>query len=174
MRALGFVPLIVLAACSGSSQPPKEKAEAPAAEQLQPGQWEMTTEVTSLTKADQGTPRINTPAGTRLSSSVCVPPAAAKKPPPALFATREDSCTYKDFYMSGGRLNASLDCKRRGLNGQVGMNVNGSYTATTIEGTVGITTYLATDGDVRIESRLTGRRTGECTAEPAAEGKAGS
>lgn len=161
MRALAFVPLLALAACSGETEPVEKKA--PAAEQLQAGQWEITTEVTQFVKADAGAARIDTPVGTRETATRCLAEADARKPQPALFAGPKDSCTYRNFYLSGGRIDALLDCQRPGLAGKVMMNVNGTYTATRIEGSRGIDTYLNSDGDVKVRAKITGRHVGQCT-----------
>ena len=167
MRFTTLVPLLVLAACSEGAAPTKQEGEAPAAQQLSAGQWEMTTEITKLTQRDKGAPAITTPEGSRSTTSSCVAAADVKNPPPALFAPEGTECSYRDIYMSGGRLNATLGCTRAGLGGTIATNVNGSFTATTFEGNATTETSLSGEGDVRIDAKLTGRRTGDCTAAPA-------
>jgi hypothetical protein len=162
MRAFAFIPLLLLAACSEASEPAKTEAEAPVAAELQAGQWEVASEVVSLLQRDKGSPAIKTPEGTKGSIQSCVAPADVKKPQPALFVDEKMKCTYRDIYMSGGRLNATLACSRPGLSGQISALVNGSFTATTLDATTVVETDLYSDGDVRIETKLTGRRTGEC------------
>ena len=166
MRFIALAPLLVLAACSEGAAPTKQEAEAPAAEQLSAGQWEMTTEITKLTQRDKGAPAIDTPEGSRSTTSSCVAEADVKKPQPALFAGEGSECSYRDIYMRDGRLNATLACSRADLRGTIATNVNGSFTATTFEGTTSTETSLSGDGDVRIDAKLTGRRTGDCTAAP--------
>ena len=167
MRVIALIPILVLAACSEGAAPTKQDAEAPPAEQLSAGQWEMTTEVTRLTQRDKGAPAMKTPEGSRSTTSSCVAEADVKKPQPALFAPEGSECSYRDIYMSGGRLNATLACSRPGLSGTIATNVNGSFTATTLEGNATTETSLSGEGDVRIDTKLTGRRTGDCTAAPA-------
>jgi hypothetical protein len=167
MRFMALAPLLVIAACSDGAAPTKQDSDAPAAEQLSAGQWEMTSEVTKLTQRDKGTPAIKAPQGSKSTSSSCVAEADVKKPQPALFAPEGSECSYRDLYMSGGRLNATLACSRAGLGGTINTNVNGSFTATTFEGNATSETSLSGDGDVRIDAKLTGRRTGECSAAPA-------
>lgn len=163
MRALAFVPLLLAAACSGETEAPKVE-EAAAATQLDPGQWEITTEVTQFTKADAGVPKINTPVGTKETRTVCITEAEAKKPQPAMFGGEKDECTYGDFYMSSGRLSASVKCNRPGLSGNIASRADVDFKAASLEGTLTTTTYLNTDGDVRIASKLTGRNVGQCAA----------
>lgn len=163
MRELAFVALLALAACSDGADPAKEADAAPA-QQLQAGQWEITSEVVTFNQADQGAPKIDTPVGTRETTTHCVAEADVKRPVPALFAATGDSCNYRDIYMSGGRINASIDCTRSGLRGQLMYSVNGSYTATSIDATRDLQTYLTSDGDVRVSSKITGRHVGQCTS----------
>ena len=167
MRFVAVAPLLVLAACSEGTAPTKQDAESPRAEQLSAGQWEMTTEVTKLTQRDKGAPAIKTPAGSRTTVSSCVAEADVKKPQPALFASEGSECSYRDFYMSGGRFNATLACSRSGLGGTLATIVNGSFTATTFEGDATTETSFSGEGDVRVDAKLTGRRTGDCSAAPA-------
>ena len=166
MRAFALVPLLLAAACSGGSEAPKQEEEA-AATQLDAGQWELTTEVTQFAKADQGAPKINTSVGTKETRTVCIEAADAKKPLPALFGAEKDECTYGDFYMSSGRLSATVNCNRPGLSGNVATRADLDFKAKSLAGTLSTTTYLTSDGDVQITRKLTGRHTGQCTPEAA-------
>ena len=174
MRSLALIALLAATACSGGSEAPKQEQEQAVAEKLDAGQWELTTEVTKFDKSDQGTPKIDTPVGTKATSSHCIAEADAKKPQPGLFGGEKDECTYGDFYMSAGRLSATVNCKRPGLSGNVATRADVDFTATTMDGTLSTTTYLTTDGDVQITNKLTGRRVAAaCTpTAPEAEKKA--
>jgi hypothetical protein len=166
MRAFALVPFLLAAACSGGSEAPKQE-EAAAATQLDAGQWELTTEVTQFAKADQGTPKIDAAVGTKETRAVCIEAADAKKPQPIVFGAEKDECTYGDFYMSSGRLSATVNCNRPGLSGNVATRADVDFKAKTLEGTLSTTTYLTTDGDVRITRKLTGRHTGQCMPQEA-------
>jgi hypothetical protein len=171
-----MLPLLILAACSeggDGGQSAKAKAEAARNLKLAAGQWEITAEVIKLTKQDNGQPALKTPEGSKTTASHCVAEADGKKPQPALFAGRGYSCQYGNFYMSSGTLNAQLNCRREGLAGEVRMTVDGSYTADTIEANQSISTFLSGNGDVNIQSKLTGRRTAPACAPGAADAKAG-
>jgi len=168
MRRFVLMPLALLAACSGGgSEQPKQEAEAAPATRLDAGQWDVTTEVTSLVKRDQGTPALKMEQGSKTTKSVCLG-AGDTRPAPALLAAEGLDCTYRDIYMSGGRINATLECKRAGLSGDISTVVNATFTGTTLEGAATTETRLSGEGDVRVDTKLTGRRTGECTA-PAPE-----
>jgi Protein of unknown function (DUF3617) len=164
MRLILLVPLLAAGACSEASEAPKPAA-APKVDALQAGQWETVTEVTRLVPKDKGSPKINTPAGTKTTASLCVAEGDSKKPDPKLFAGSKDSCEYDNFYMSSGTLNASMKCSRPGLAGTLMTTIYGDYTGDSLNATLDTVTYLATDGDVSIAAKMTGRRVGECTAE---------
>jgi len=159
MRMLAIVGVLAINACSDA---PPTKAEEAAVDKIDAGQWQTDVEVTRLTAMDKGTPRIDTPAGTRTSASTCVGEAERQRPAPPLLTAAKDSCTYKDFYMSGGTINATMSCARPGLNGDVLMVLQGTYKAGSFEGALSTDTYLLTDGDVRIAAKVSGRRTGAC------------
>ena len=64
-------------------------------------------------------------------------------------------------------MNATMMCRREGLQGNIPLTADGEFTADTLEYSRDIRTSLSGDGDVQITQRVTGRRTGECTPEPA-------
>lgn len=164
MRALAVIPFILVASCG---EAPVENKAQPAAAQLPAGQWELTSEVTALTKADTEAPRINTPAGTRATNSVCA--AEGHEVPTAFFAGEGYSCTYGTYYARNGRVNVTLSCRRDGLAGPITMTAEGTYQGDTVEFTRNLRTNLTTQGDAVIDARVTGRRTGQCTPQAAAE-----
>ncbi len=164
MRLLALSPLLVLAACSDGGEQTQPKADAPAATQLTAGEWETTTEVTKVTQRDKGAPAVKTSEGSRTTARSCVAEADVKKPQPALFAGKEYECTNRDVYMRSGRINATLACTRPGLAGNIAILVNGTYTADTFEGTATTETSLLSEGDVKIEATLAGKRVGACPA----------
>jgi hypothetical protein len=172
MRLFILTPLLVLAACSEGEQAPKSDAQAPAPKQFAAGQWEMTSEVTKVTQRDKGAPALPGAEGSKTTSSSCVAEADVKKPQPALFVGDALDCTNRDVYLSRGRVNATLTCKKAGTPGEVATIVNGTYTADSFEGTSVIETSFVGEGDVKMETKLTGRRTGECTAAAADAEKA--
>ena len=162
MRALALIPLLLAsAACSGGGEAPKQEEKA-TADRLEPGQWELATEVTQFKKTDQGAPKIDAPDGTKATRTVCIAEADAAKPQPGMFGGDKDECTYGDFYMAEGRLSATTNCKRPGLSGNVATRADLNYTGSTIEGTLNTTTFLVTDGDVVFLRKLTGKRVGQC------------
>jgi len=172
MRALIIVSL-ALAAAGCSEEAKKEKAEEAAAE-MGPGQWEVASEIASITPTDKGAPKFTGKAGDKATVSVCVGAGDKGKPPVRLFTGDDDVCQYQNSYIRKGRINASLNCTRAGLEGAILRGVEGKFKADSFDATVTTTTMLVSDGDVKIAAKLEGRRTGDCVPEPAAEaGKQG-
>ena len=91
-------------------------------------------------------------------------PEAEKKPKPELFAGSGYDCKYTNSYIRGGKLNAQLSCKRKPIQGEIAMNVEGSYTGTGFQGTVTATSFLPGEGDFVMTSKITGRRTADVCA----------
>ncbi|MFN3945662.1 MAG: DUF3617 domain-containing protein [Allosphingosinicella sp.] len=168
IHALALLPLLAVSACSENPQTSKAEAATRAAS-IDGGMWETIAEVKDLKSTDSGTPKIDTPAGTRLTSSLCVGEGDAARPSPALFVGADYDCTYSNFYMRSGRINAQMMCTRKGLQGDIGVTVDGTFTADAFEGTIDTVSYLTTDGDVQIKSQMTGRRTGDCAPEAEAQ-----
>jgi hypothetical protein len=65
--------------------------------------------------------------------------------------------------MSDGRHNATLMCNHKGK-GQLGVTVDGTYSASSMQATLNRDTRFGTPGDVSVAAKLTGRRVGECPA----------
>lgn len=169
MRILGVMPLLLVAACGGGGTE-KNEAAATAAPPAT-GQWELATEVTAFRAADEGRPKINATVGTRATENVCVGEGERL---PTLFLSGEGyECSYGTYYARNGRLNATLDCRREGLDGPIAILAEGSSQGETIEFTRSVRSALATDGDVEISMRVTGRRTGDCTAAAETGNRAG-
>ena len=163
MRSLMLLPLLALAACSEGDSTPKQVA-APTDKTMLAGQWETTTEVTRLTKHDQGAPAIATPEGTKASFTSCIAEGEGKKPAPTLFAGAKVECEYRDFYMARGRMNASMTCALPSVEGEVVSSVEGNNDDESFVGTITTSTRLAGSGDVTVDAKISGRRVGECPA----------
>lgn len=172
MRALITISLaLAVAGCSEEAK--KEKAEEAAAE-MGPGQWEVASEIASITPTDKGEPKFTGKAGDKATVSVCVGPGAKGKPPVRLFTGDNDACTYQNSYIRNGRINASLECTREGMSGTIMRGVEGKFKSDSFDATVTTTTMLISEGDVRIAAKIEGKRTGDCVPEAATEAEAGN
>lgn len=167
MRAIAFAAVLALAACS-EGEPPQNNSAAAAAEDLETGQWETVLDVSRVEEVDGAPPMLKLASGDKVARSSCVVAEEASRPAPALLAGMEGArCQYQNIYMSRGRLNASMTCRVGDLPGDVLVAVEGNYTGGTFEANSTIRTQFTTAGDSVVTAKLTGRRTGDCAADPA-------
>ena len=171
MRAVKWVPVIgaamMLAACGGDEPAPREEAAAA----LEPGLYELTSEVTALASTDKTTPFTKLKQGDKTVVKACV--GAGGKPAPELFAeTEADKCEIKNSYIRYGRLSAQMSCKREGKRGEVMPAMMGSFKADSFEGEITQLTYFIEDGDYRMSRKVSARRVGDCPAGGVVEEKA--
>lgn len=167
MRAVLLLPIAALAACSDGGSQNKAAGEAASLETLAlaPGQWTVARETLRVEALDKGKPKIAAKVGETSEGNVCIPAGGSANPPPALFTPLNDECTAQTDYVARGRLNLAYSCKRAGLDTPYQVTTDGTYTADGFAATASLGTRLASDGDVRITTRLTGRRTGDCASE---------
>lgn len=167
MRALIIVPLCLAAACSGGGGEANKAEEA--ADTIQAGQWEISSEVTNFRSTDKATPALKAAIGDKATAPACIEAGKEEKPPAAMFAGPGYECDYKDRYMRAGRINVSLDCQRDALEGHILMTVEGTYTGDSFQATANANSFLSGEGDFAMSSKVTGRRTGPTCAAPAAD-----
>jgi hypothetical protein len=166
MRTLLIVPLcLAAAACSGGDDGTNQAAAAPTT--LPAGTWQASFEVKKFASADKTTPALKAKEGDKEQDSSCVPEAQRAQPAPELFAGAGYACTYQNSYIKDGMINATIQCTRPELKGQINMAVQGSYTADSFEATVDSTSYLPGTGDFTMSRKVKGKLTpGAC--QPAA------
>lgn len=169
MRAWAGLAVLFVAACG---EAPVEKAAEPVvtAAAPEPGEWELAAEVTAFNKADSGKPRIDTPAGTKSTEKLCLA-AGGEQLQTDFFSGDGYKCTYGNYYVRGGTINLTLSCVNEKLNEAVLMAVDGSFEGDSVTFNRNLRSAFSTDGDVVIDSKITGKRIGDCAAP---EGKAAS
>lgn len=169
MRIVYLIPVLALAACGGGAE---NKTKATGAAAIAPGQYQVTAEVTAFRAADEGTPKFDTPVGTRTTRSVCVPEGGAV--PSDLFADEGFSCSQDNSsYLRNGSINSTILCTRDGMQGDLGYTVTGTFDEAGFQAERQFRSLLVGDGDVVTTATLRGQRTGACTtAAPAANGAA--
>lgn len=170
MRIAALGALVMLTACGGAAEAPKAKAGAT---ELAAGEWTTNLEVTRVTVTDGDVSALKLAVGDKAEIKSCVGPGEGKRPPATLLVGEAaGECTYESIYLSRGRLNAGLQCRKEGLSGRVMPTVSGTYTADSVDATATITTVLSTPGDSDIEAKVTAKRTGDCSSETASPEKA--
>jgi hypothetical protein len=131
---------------------------------LQPGEWEMKTEVVNVSA--EGLPAgvaEGMKAQASSSSKTCMTPEEAKGPKGDIFAGKGSNCKSENFSWSGGTIKGRTVCTGQGGAGETVMEMDGKYSAQSIDMTMKSKTELAGKG-MTMEMRLSGRRIGECGA----------
>jgi hypothetical protein len=170
---IGIAGALALAACSGgndggdANEAAGNKAAASgggsAGVTMQPGQWEMTATVTRMTVP--GMPAgMNAPLPQPSTTQNCLTAEEVAQANANFInesAGGNEGCTSENSSMSGGRIQATIQCNRP--EGQVRMTMAGQYTATTLEMTQQLRTNAqGNNQNVELDSRVTGRRIGDC------------
>lgn len=168
MRALIVLPFLLLAGC-GNQAPETlngQAVDAPApsprtADALQPGQWALTTRVTSLSGGNV-TPEMRAQATTRSASyDSCIPADEAGTPDANFFmGGSTNECNYRDHQMADGKLRATIACNV--TPGAVTATLDGTYDATTLKADATVTTTGMGGADTTQTAKLEARRLGEC------------
>lgn len=157
---------LLLVACGSRDKAGNSSAEGgagsgPAAgASFQPGQWEVTSQVTRMTIPNMP-PGVAAPTPPPTTVRYCMTAAQASRPD-ANFLTgggQAGGCTYSDFSMAGGHLQGNIQCNQQGTTMHTAMT--GDFTATGYEITQ--RTQVNAGGiSTDVESRTTGRRVGDC------------
>jgi hypothetical protein len=169
MRLLiGVAAVAALAACGSGNDGDGNRAGAAEAgggggATMQPGEWEMTATVTRMNVP--GMPAgMNPPTPQAQTTRNCLTPEEAARASESFVnetAGAQHGCTTQNSSMSGGRIQATIQCDRP--EGRVRMTMNGQYTATTIEMTQQMQTAVGGQ-NMEMETRIAGRRIGDCPA----------
>lgn len=138
---------------------------------LQPGQWETTVQFSSIEipgappEAVQQMRQMMQQPQTR---SECITPEQAANPAGNMMNPGGSNCNFTENTFAGGNINVQGSCQQPGQ-GNVQMQMEGSYTATTMQANIS-TEVQAPPGmpggaqTVRMSGNLNARRTGECAA----------
>ncbi len=152
--------ILALAGCAEEAAKAPPAPAAPAS--LPAGLWKTSGEVSQFKTMDAGTPIIAAKVGDKNTGETCVAAGEGKKPKPALFGAMRGECGYSNFYLGNGTMSGTIECKSP--QGPIMHMVNGSYTADTFEASVDTASYLTSDGDVTLTTKLSGTRAGDCPA----------
>jgi Protein of unknown function (DUF3617) len=141
---------------------------------LQPGQWEMVTQMTSVEAP--GAPEAilramrASMAEQRQVQSQCITPEQARNPARNMMVTQTPSrCEFAETVWSGGIIRLRARCRPPGST-PMHVSVDGSYAAQQIDNRIQVTTDLPNPDEagapiqIRLQGRMTGRRTGDCPA----------
>jgi len=163
--------LLALAACGG----PDDKADGTGSAagsggqvKLQPGEWEMTMETVSVTAPGLPASVAAAMKQPKATSLTCMTPEEASGPKADMFAgSAGANCKQEGFTWSGGRIKGKTTCEPAGGAGKTVMEMDGQYSAQSMDMNMKMSTEAA-GTPMTVETRMTGKRVGDCPA-----GKAG-
>jgi hypothetical protein len=168
---LAGICLLVLAGCGGaeesggnSTTAGNQTSTAAGGEsvQLQPGQWEMSFEMTNVSAPGMPAGAADMMKTPKTTVQSCVSEAEASKPDAGFFGGKENGdCTSQGFSAQGGQISGTMTCKGTGGAGETRVTMEGDYSPTRFN----MTSRTEIKGEglaMTMESRSTGGRLGEC------------
>ncbi|MDQ8758062.1 DUF3617 domain-containing protein [Sphingosinicella sp. LHD-64] len=175
-RAILLTALALLGGCGGEESRNMSASEVAGALDslpIEPGLWEIASDVT-----DVGAPNLPVEVqrrmiGPRQRLRSCVTPEQAARPSAGFLAAREagQGCSYADFAMQGGRMTGTMRCAEPD-GGATVARMDGTYRRDQYVLRMAIETPMPDGVTMRIGTRTTGRRIGACV-DPGQEGNSG-
>ena len=134
-----------------------EVAEELANMRIEPGLWELTSEVVDVRAPDLPREVRNRMVGPRSRLRNCITPQQAARPSANFLAARsDDDCHYRDFAVREGQLRGTMICP------DVTATMAGRYGPRAYEMSMEMTSPVLGGGTMKIDVRTRGRRIGEC------------
>lgn len=132
--------------------------------QIQPGEWETTFEMVNI-EAPNMPPEMAAAMkqniGQKTTSRTCITPEEASGG--EFMTTDSDAqCTKEGISFAGGRIQGSMTCT--GEEGRATITMTGQHSGTSYDMRSKVVSANES-GNLTMETRVTGRRLGECTAE---------
>jgi hypothetical protein len=138
----------------------EEVAAQLGAMRIDPGLWELTSEVVEVSAPELPREVRNRMVGPRSSLRNCISPTQAARPGANFLAMRADSqCAYRDFTVADGELRGTMICP--GATARMA----GRYAASAYELAMVMESPMATGETMTLELRARGRRIGDCSEE---------
>jgi hypothetical protein len=143
----------------------KAEASAGSGVRLRAGEWEMKTEVAAVSAPGMPAGVADMMKAKASTVKVCVTEEDASKGDAGIFTGKKDPrCDTKGFSAAGGRVNGTITCKaEEGGQGAMTMTMDGQFKPDSYT----LTSKMKTEGEgaeMTIESRVSGRRIGDCPA----------
>lgn len=174
-RLLCAAAALTLSACGDSEGPKGNMTAAEVADEMkevtvQPGEWEVTSEIVSMDAPNMPPEVMKTLAGKKTTMRNCITPEEAAKPEGNFLAVQQESgCTYQDWSMSGGTMRGTLTCQKPGTPIKTMMKMNGEYAESSYEIDMEMTQSGLPGGQsMTTKTHAAAKRIGDCPG-----GKAG-
>lgn len=184
-RLIAALPLLALAACnqpqstqesaaktgevSLTNASPSEvvkQARAAGPAHFTPGEWETTMEITAM-ELPGVPPQVREQMKKAMMTTTkvaktCMTREQAEKPDAGVLTGKADSrCTYKNYTMANGRLDATLVCTgERGM--KMTQTIGGTFTETSFALESSMDATGGPGGGMKMKAKTAGKRVGEC------------
>ena len=170
-RRILLAGLTLLGGCGGQDSrdmPANEVAGALDAVPIEPGLWEIASEVVNVSAPNLPIAVQRRMIGPRARIRSCVTPEQAARPSAGFLAAREvgRDCRYADFAMRDGRMTGTMRCAEAG-GGATVARMDGTYRRENYLLRMTIETPMPDGAVMRIDTRTIGRRVAACPAEGA-------
>ncbi|HVQ08815.1 MAG TPA: DUF3617 domain-containing protein [Allosphingosinicella sp.] len=151
---------------------------------IEPGQWELVTEMTSVEVAGAPEEILQqmraSMAEQRQTESQCITPEQARNPSANMMGSGNPAgCEFSDTIWAGGTIRLRATCRPPG-SPPVQISVEGTYTARQINNRIHVAMDMPdpngaeTPMHLKLGGRMTGRRTGDCTSPQVVPGPEGN
>ena len=138
---------------------------------IEPGRWE-----SKVTVLDMEIPGMPPQMAQRMKQTMakvqggtidtCLTEEDVKRPKEDFFAGHDKNCRYDHFTMSGGKIDAVMNCKGED-GGAMTMSVNGTYSSDRYEATMAMEMTGGHEGGMKMKSHSESHRVGQCTGDEA-------
>ncbi|HVQ08812.1 MAG TPA: DUF3617 domain-containing protein [Allosphingosinicella sp.] len=180
--SVAAVAALILVGCGSQDKSANEAAAgagspASGAQSIQPGQWEMATQMMSVDipgAPPEVVQQMRAQQGRTQTDRTCITPEQARNPLRELRDTmsgpRGANCRKLEDTFAGGVIRIRMSCQApSGRQGTAELSVQGSFTATTLTAAVSINAQGPNVGGpgttaMRVSTNLRGRRIGDCPA----------
>ena len=152
---------LLLAGCGGEAPEANMSAEEIGAQlanmRIEPGLWELTSEVVDVTAPNLPREVRSRMIGPRSRLRHCITPQEAARPSANFLAARgEGGCAYQDLSAQGGRIGGTMTC------GYIRTTMAGSYGPTAYDTRMEMISAMPGGGEMILDVRARGRRIGDC------------
>ena len=150
---------LLLAACGGGERnmSDEEVAAQLGSLRIQPGLWEVRSEVLNVSAPNLPIEVRNRMVGPRGAMRHCITPEQAERPSANFLAARQSSdCQYRNFEMREGRLTGAMTCPNATA------TMEGRYGSTSYEMLMEMRSPMPDGAVMTLRLRSGGRRIGEC------------
>lgn len=175
MRGVTLLALAALAGCGDAGDGANQSRgnmsrEAVAAElaqvRINPGEWEISTEITAVDAPEMPREMLQAMQGRRTAIRNCITPEQASDP--AAFSRgvqqQNSGCQVRDFTMRGGQLAGETICAA-GTNREVRSRMSGRYGPESFDYQTQVATpVVIAGGTMNVTVQVQGRRVGDCAA----------